>query len=128
MSPVWIASIAAWLAVLWNGRVALLAEGPAVPWALPALGSVLFFAFSAVAMVTEGPMGFGVDHTRDLWGNQIWMDLLLATSVGWALIAPRARAVGMPLAPWLLTVIATGSIGFLAMAARLLWLEERAAE
>jgi hypothetical protein len=34
----------------------------------------------------------------------------------------------MPLAPWLLTVIATGSIGFLAMAARLLWLEERAAE
>lgn len=66
-----------------------------------------------------------MDHTRDLWGNQIWMDLLLATSVGWALIAPLARAVGMPLVPWVVAVLATGSIGFLAMAARLLWLEER---
>jgi len=122
MISVWIAFGAALVAALFNLRVAMV-ERSGEAWTLPAALSVLFFVFSAVAGATEGWTGFWVDHTRDLWGNQIWMDLLFSASVGWWLLVPRARAAGMPTVPWLIAVAATGSIGLLAMVARLLWLE-----
>jgi hypothetical protein len=92
---------------------------------LPAFLSVLFFAWSASAMIIEGPLNFWAEHTRNMWGNQIWFDLLLAVGIGWFLIGPRAKAVGMNILPWLFLIVCTGSIGFLMMAARLLYLEEK---
>jgi hypothetical protein len=44
------------------------------------------------------------------------------------LIAPRARAQGMNLILWTAFVVATASIGLLAMCARLFWLERSAAK
>jgi hypothetical protein len=101
-------------------------EQPRLPWQIPALASAAFLGFSVYAGLSEGPLGFWVEHTRNLWGNQIWLDLLLAASVGWALMLPRARAVGMRPLPWLAVVALLGSIGFLAMLARLFQLEQRA--
>lgn len=94
-------------------------------WRLPAGLAVVFLAFSAMAVWREGPTGFWPVHTASLWGNQVWFDLLLAVGIGWTLILPRARAAGMALLPWAVLVLATGSIGFLAMLARLFWLERR---
>ena len=49
-------------------------------------------------------------------------------SIAWYLVLPQARKLGMSLPFWLLLIISTGSIGFLAMLARLLFLQNRAAK
>ena len=57
---------------------------------------------------------------------QIWFDLLCAIGIGWALLAPRARAAGIVPWPWLALTLALGSIGLLAMQARVLYRESAA--
>jgi hypothetical protein len=93
-------------------------------WIVPALLSAAFAAFSVLAVLREGPLGFWPEHTRNLWGNQIWFDLLLAVGVALAWLLPKARALGMRPLPWLLLVVCTGSIGLCAMFARVLYLQE----
>jgi hypothetical protein len=93
-------------------------------WRIPAGLSFFFFLFSFVAVITEGPVGFWVEHTRNLWGNQIWLDLLLAVGIGWFVLAPQAKKLGLNLWFWLLLIICTGSIGFLAFLARVLYEQE----
>ncbi len=82
-----------------------------------------FAAFTAVTIAAEGVVPVILNHTSNLWGVQVWWDLLFSLSVAFFLILPRARAVGMKLMPWTIFVLATASIGLLAMAARLFWLE-----
>lgn len=94
-------------------------------WMFPAALSLAFLVFSAYTAWTEGPTAFWAEHTRHLWGNQIWFDLLLGVSIGWFLIVPQAKALGMRLPVWLVLVVSTGNIGFMAMLARMLWLRER---
>lgn len=94
-------------------------------WMFPAGLSVLFFAFSLAAVVLEGPFGFWHVGSASLWGNQVWIDLLLAIGVAWTLIVPQAKAIGMRVLPWLVLILFTGCIGLLAMLARFLYLEER---
>jgi hypothetical protein len=93
-------------------------------WRLPAIGSLLFFLFSLYATLQEG-LGFWAEHTRNLWGNQIWFDLLLAAGIAWSFIVPAAREMQMRLLPWLALVVGTGCIGLLAMVARLIYLQEQ---
>lgn len=104
-----------------------LAQGalPRGAWRWPAGAAALFLGWSLLAVVREGPLGFWPEHTRNLWSNQIWFDLLLAAAIAFAALVPRARAAGMRPLPWALAVLASGSVGLLAMAARLLYLEER---
>lgn len=94
-------------------------------WGVPALLCALFLGFTVVAVLREGPTGFWPVHTANLWGNQVWFDLLLAAGVAWTLILPRARAAGMVLPLWAGLVLVTGSVALLAMLARLFWLERR---
>lgn len=94
-------------------------------WRVPATLGLAFLAWSVAAAAIEGPTGFWPEHTRNLWGNQIWFDLLLAAGTAFCLLLPRARAVGMNPWPWLALVACTGSIGLLAALSRLLWLEAR---
>ena len=101
------------------------APPPPGAWRIAAALSLLFLAFSLWAVAREGPFGFWAEHTRNLWGQQIWFDLLLAAGTAWAALLPQARALGMRPAPWLLAVVFTGSIVRLAMQARLLYLRER---
>lgn len=95
-------------------------------WMAPAALACLLLLWSVYAVVTEGPLAFWRHHTEDAWANQIWFDLLLSIGVGFALLAPGARAMGMRVAPWLVLIICTGSVGILAMLARYLFLRERA--
>ena len=95
-------------------------RGPIRTWWIPAVLSAAFLAYSLWPILTLGPLGFWTEHVRNLWGVQIWFDLLCAIGVGWALLVPRARAMGMMPWPWLALIVATGSIGLLAMLARVL--------
>jgi hypothetical protein len=95
-------------------------------WLLPAVLSLLFLLFSIQAIMTEGLFGFWAEHTRNLWGGQIWLDLLMAVGIGWFLVVPQAKAIGMRPIPWFALIVCTGSIGFSAMMARLLYLRENA--
>lgn len=94
-------------------------------WLLPACAAAGFLLWSLVAAVREGATGFWSEHTRNLWGNQIWFDLLFAAAAALAFMLPRARALGMRPLPWTLLVLSTGSIGLLAMVARIRFLEEK---
>lgn len=84
-----------------------------------------FAAFSGVTIAAEGVFPVILNHTSNLWGVQVWWDLLFALSVATFLILPRARAQGMAIWPWVLFILASASIGLLAMCARLFWLENR---
>ena len=101
-------------------------SGSGVHWHIPLILSVAFLVFSLWTIALEGPTGFWPNHTTNLWGNQVWIDLLLAITIGWTLILPRARAVHMNTGGWLAAIIFSGSIAFLAMLARLIVLETRA--
>lgn len=86
-----------------------------------------FAGLTAVTIWSEGVWLVVENHTLNLWGIQVWYDLLFAVSVALFFIVPRARAAGMKLLPWILFVALTASIGLLAMVARLFWLERQAA-
>jgi hypothetical protein len=87
-----------------------------------------FAAFTAVTIWSEG-VGLVVEnHTLNLWGVQVWYDLLFSVSIALFFILPRARAAGMKVLPWVIFVALTASIGLLAMAARLFWLERHKAQ
>lgn len=107
-----------------------LRDGASAPqlWLLPAALSATLLGFSLIAVASEGPVALWEAHSRDLWANQIWFDLLLAIGTAWALIVPRARALGMRPLPWLALIVGTGSIGLLAMAAGMFYLDSRNAD
>lgn len=102
--------------------------GPTGAWAIPAVLSLAFFLYSGYTIWLEGPLGFFVDHTRTLWGIQIWFDLLMGVSIAWLFMVPQARKHHMNIAFWMVFVIATGNVGLMAMLARLLWLHESSEE
>ena len=92
---------------------------------LAAMLSAGFGAYTAVTIASEGVMPVWLNHTSNLWGVQVWWDLLFSLGVAVFFILPRARAQAMNIAPWILFVAATASIGLLAMVARLFWLEKQ---
>lgn len=94
-------------------------------WLFPAGVSFIFLLYSIQTVASEGPLGFWTEHTGSLWGTQIWVDLLIAIGIGWFFVAPRAKAIGMRTLPWVAIILLTGCIGFLAMVARVFYLEEK---
>jgi len=94
-------------------------------WVLPAIAGAAFAAYTVIAIAREGVLLFWSNHTETMTGNQVWFDLVIAVVIGFFLIAPRARAVGMPLGPWAVAVLATACFALLPMLARLLYLEAR---
>jgi hypothetical protein len=83
-----------------------------------------FAGFTAVTIAAEGLVPVIANQTGNLWGVQVWWDLLFALSIALFFAVPRARAAGMNIPFWTLVIIATASIGLLAMCARLFWLEQ----
>jgi hypothetical protein len=113
--------------VVVNAVVLVRTASPSKPsWVWPAMLGLAFALFSTIAVIHDGPTGFWPEHSeRGLWGNQIWFDLLLAASAAFALALPRLRAQGMNPWLWLALIAMSGSIGLMAMLARLWWLESR---
>ena len=119
------------LAALAAGGIAmiyiLLAKPTTGSVILAAMLSAAFGAYTAVQIAQEGVMMFYTNHTQNMTGLQVWVDLVMCVVIGLFLIAPRARKAGMNILPWALFVGATASIGLLAMCARLFWLENHSA-
>jgi hypothetical protein len=92
-------------------------------WRVPAVAGAMFLLFSLVTVGRDGLLQFWLNHTVNLTGNQVWFDLVMAVTIAFYFIAPRARAVGMPLLPWGIAVAATACIALLPMIAQLLWRE-----
>lgn len=120
---VWIASVIAGGVGLLTILAAKRETGNTV---IAALLCGAFATYTAVQIASEGVAGFYTNHTANLTGLQVWIDLIMGTVVALFFIAPRARAAGMNVLPWTLLVGCTASIGLLAMVARLFWLERRA--
>lgn len=95
-------------------------------WRWPALLCAAFAAFTAYQVGTDGLGMFWINHTANATGNQVWFDLLLSVALAFAILVPQARRLNMALLPWAIFVLATASIGLLAMWARVLFLQERA--
>lgn len=96
-------------------------------WMVPAIFSVFLLTWSLAAGLKEGSIGFWTEHVRNMWGNQIWFDLLIAGAMAWFLMVPKAKSLGMRLPLWLLFIGCTGSVGGAAMLSRILYLEEKQA-
>lgn len=86
-----------------------------------------FGAFTLAVAATEGAEILWLNQTANLWGIQLWLDLLLSALIAFCFIVPRAARAGMNIPLWTLFVVASLSVGLLAMAARLFWLEGRTA-
>ncbi len=95
-------------------------------WWVPAALCAGFLVLSLYAVADGGPFGFWAQHVGSPWQSQIFLDLLLMGGVAWFALQPRLRAAGVRPLPWLLLVLATGSIGMLALVARLLHAQHRA--
>ena len=102
-----------------------LAGSPRGRFALAALTFAGFAGFTVLTVAREGALGFVPNHTSDLWGVQVWYDLVIAVALAVLFMVPRARAAGMRVPLWVLACATTGCVGVLAMAARLFWLESR---
>lgn len=103
---------------------------PAAPGnaVLAAILSAGFAGFTAITIASEGVFPVILNHTSNLWGVQVWWDLLFSLGIAYVLILPRARAQGMNLPLWTVLILATASIALLAMCARLFWLERAEAK
>ncbi|MCE3011852.1 MAG: hypothetical protein LW878_02190 [Proteobacteria bacterium] len=94
-------------------------------WIGPFIISILLLLYSAYTITLEGPLGFWANHTKDFWGNQIWFDLLISIGTAFIVLLKRFKAQNMNVITWFVLVLASGSIGLLAMVARLLYLEAK---
>jgi hypothetical protein len=92
---------------------------------IAAMLAAAFAAFTALTIANEGVLLVWTNHTSNLWGVQVWWDLLFSVTIALFFIAPRAHQAGMNIPLWALLVVSTASIGLLAMVARLFWLERR---
>ena len=94
-------------------------------WQVAALLAAAFMAYSLFPILREGPLGFVSNHTANYWGVQVFWDLVLALCAALFLAAPRMKRAGMSLSLWAIPVGLLGSIGLLALLARLFWLEQQ---
>ena len=128
LSPHMILFLAGVLAVTIAVIVIATAKDRTGSAALAAALAAGFGALTAVTIWSEGVWLVVENHTLNLWGIQVWYDLLFSVSIALFFVLPRARAAGMNVLPWIVFVALTASIGLLAMVARLFWLERHAKE
>ena len=126
LTPVISLFIAGLVAALAVAIYIVIADRKVGSTAVAASLSAGFAAFTAITIWQTGLIPVWENHTANLWGVQVWWDLLFAVGIALFLIAPRAREQGMNLPLWTLFVISTASIGLLAMCA-VLFRKERAA-
>ena len=126
MSVYEILALAGLAAALAGAIYILTNKDPVESPILAAALSAGFAAYTIGTIMTEGVSLVWTNHTTNMWGVQVWWDLLICVVVALFFVAPRARKVGMNLPLWAFFVAATASIGLLAMVSRLFWLERRA--
>jgi hypothetical protein len=82
--------------------------------ALFALVLVAFVAFSALVTAGEPFFGFVTMAFRERWGAQVLVDLVIACTLFIFWMVPDARGRRIPAWPYVIAILALGSIGSLA--------------
>ena len=111
--------------VLTLNRLVTLERPRSGNWILAAGLSVLFGIYTVIAVAHDGVVMFWTNHSANMIGNQVWVDLLLALGMVWFLIARDAKKLGMKVSLWLLFIMCSGSVGALAMVARYTYLKNK---
>jgi hypothetical protein len=91
-------------------------------WLVPAAVFVPLTAWTILAIIKEGFLGFWPVLMGSYWGAQVWFDRLMSVTAAFFLLQNRARAVGMKSEVWVVIVIFTGGIGLLIMLAQTVYL------
>jgi len=77
------------------------------------ISAVLFAAFTAWPIWTDGYFGFVKVHTEHPWGYQVLADLVIALTLFMFWMVRDARRHSLPAWPFVIAIFATGSIGAL---------------
>ena len=75
---------------------------------------VAFTGWSLVIVAPEGLPGLFALLSDKPWGRQVFADLAISLTVGWAWLVPEARARGIAVWPYLIGTPLSGSIAVLA--------------
>ncbi len=75
---------------------------------------LVFTAYTAVIVTTEGYFGFLQVPLLSAWGGQVFFDLLIALSLFFLWMLGDARRLGISPWPYAFVILTTGSIGALA--------------
>ena len=75
---------------------------------------VPFTAFSLYVAEKHGALGFLSLLTAGGWSTQVFLDLVISLTVASTVVHRDARVRGMNPWPWMLSMLALGSIGMLA--------------
>lgn len=94
-------------------------------WLFWLVYAIAYGLFSIWAISEDGLMMFWTNHSTNLVGNQVWIDLIVAVLIGWMLILPEARSRNMNVTFWMVFIMATATIGFGAMIGRVLYLRSQ---
>lgn len=94
-------------------------------WMISALAWVAFTAYTMTVVVKGGPLGFVSLHLAHAWGMQVILDLVIAALVALYFIAPKARELRVPVAPYVLATLTLGSVGLLAFVTHVEWARSR---
>ncbi len=92
-------------------------------WPIALTVCVAFAAFTAWVIAHAGFGGLFALYEVNAWTVQLTADLVCALVAGLVFVAPRARRAGVGMAPFVVLTVLTGSIGFLALVARVLYRE-----
>src|SRR5215475_11870070 len=76
--------------------------------------AVAFAAYTGLVIADRGPLGFIDLAAREPWAMQMLLDLTITLVLFLVWAAGDARRVGLPYWPFVVAVVATGSIGALA--------------
>jgi hypothetical protein len=94
-------------------------------WLGPAALWVVFTGYSIAVSARAGVLGFlGVPGAHP-WGLQVVLDLFVSLLVALVYIAPKARRVAVPIAPYALATLTLGSVGLLAFVTHVEWAAQR---
>lgn len=85
----------------------------------------VFSLYTVEVAIKGGPLGFLTLHLSHAWGLQVLLDLALALLVALWGVAPRAKAAGVPVAPYVIATMCLGNVGLLAFVTHVEWARSR---
>ena len=94
-------------------------------WWVPAVLWGIFTTYSIVVSVRGGALGFLSVPRSHPWGLQVVLDLFVSLVVALRYLAPKARRLGVPRAPYVLATLTLGSVGLLLFVTHVEWAEAR---
>lgn len=85
----------------------------------------VFSLYTAEVAIKGGPLGFLMIPAAHPWGLQVLLDLVFALLIALWGVAPRAKAAGVPVLPYVIATVCLGNVGLLAFVTHVEWARSR---